>query len=83
MKSCSSCGHEGEFGFVITCDTCFDAESEQADSTIESLTKKQTEILEYCRPHTDQMCAAVIIATILGCDFRDAKQKVEEYFTEK
>lgn len=42
--------------------------------------EQQTHILEYCRPHTDQMWAAKIVSIILGCDFRDAKQKVEEYF---
>lgn len=41
------------------------------------------EILEYCRPHTDKMWAANIVSIILNCDFRDAKQKLNEYFSNK
>lgn len=44
--------------------------------------EKTKEILEYCRPHTDQMWAANIVSIILNCDFRDAKQKLNEYFKE-
>lgn len=41
------------------------------------------EVLKYCRPHTDQMWAANIVSIILNCDFRDAKQKLNEYFNIK
>lgn len=44
--------------------------------------EKQTEILEYCRPHTDQMWAARIVSIILGCDFRDATPTLAKYFME-
>jgi hypothetical protein len=49
---------------------------------IESYRKDQTEILEYCRPHTDQMWAAKIVSIILGCDFRDATPAIAKYFVE-
>lgn len=44
---------------------------------------QNNEVLKYCRPHTDQMWAANIVSIILNCDFRDAKQKLDEYFNIK
>lgn len=44
--------------------------------------EQNNEVLKYCRPHTDQMWAANIVSIILNCDFRDAKQKLNEYFKE-
>ena len=41
--------------------------------------QKAQDILEYCRPHLDQMWAAVIVGIILGCDFRDAKFELARY----
>lgn len=43
-------------------------------------TKELDEVLKYCQPYTDQMWSAKIISTILGCDFRDAKFNVDNYF---
>lgn len=37
------------------------------------------EILEYCRPHLDQMWAAKIASIILDCDFRETKTVIENY----
>lgn len=45
--------------------------------------KYEKEILEYCRPHTDQMWAAKIVSIILGCDFRDATPALAKYFKDK
>jgi hypothetical protein len=47
-----------------------------------ALEKQHQEILEYCRPHTDQMWAANIVSIILGCDFRDATPTLAKYFME-
>jgi hypothetical protein len=44
--------------------------------------EQYTEILEYCRPHTDQMWAAKIVSIILGCDFRGATPTLAKYFME-
>lgn len=55
----------------------------EVDDIIESLMKKNTEVLEYCEAYTDQMWAASIVSIILNCDFRDAKQKLNEYFADK
>ncbi len=37
------------------------------------------EVLEYCKPHLDQMWAATIVGMLLKCDFRDAKSKLADY----
>ena len=42
-------------------------------------TDQELQVLEYCRPHTDQMWAATIVAIILQCDFRDAKEKLKNF----
>lgn len=31
-------------------------------------------VIQYCEPHLDNMWAARIVGTLLGCDFRDAKE---------
>lgn len=40
---------------------------------------KHKEILEVCKGHEQLMWSAKIISILLGCDFRDSKQKLEEY----
>ena len=59
-------------------------DSSWMQSTFEAYQKieKNKEVLEYCRPHTDQMWAAKIVSIILGCDFRDATPTLAKYFTE-
>ena len=37
-------------------------------------------VVTYCYPNLDQMWAAVIVSTLLGCDFRDSKEHAEKYF---
>ena len=46
------------------------------------MTRKEKEILEYCKGHTHEMWAAVIVGIILECDFRDSPIKLKEYFNE-
>lgn len=36
------------------------------------------EVLNYCKPHIDQMWAAKIVSTLLECDFRDVKSELEK-----
>lgn len=35
-------------------------------------------IVKYCEPNTEFMWAASIVGIALDCDFRDAKQKIQE-----
>ncbi len=45
---------------------------------IDDVLKKQNQILEYSKPHIDQMWSATICGIILDCEFRDAKSKITE-----
>lgn len=40
---------------------------------------KESLIIEYCKPHVEQMWAASIVGFVLDCDFRDAKQAIEKW----
>lgn len=40
--------------------------------------KKLNEIVEYCKPHVDQMWAAYIVSIIYKCDFRDVPKILKE-----
>lgn len=37
-------------------------------------------ILKYCQPYMEYMWAATIVSEILECDFRDAEEKLQDYF---
>ena len=50
-------------------------EAEYRDSMI-----KTKAVIEYCQGHLDQMWAAKVAGLLLGCDFRDAKDHLEEFF---
>ena len=43
-----------------------------------TLTKKDLEIILYCRPHLDKMWAAKIVSIILDCDFRDCELELKK-----
>jgi len=45
---------------------------------VKKLLSNQNEILKICKGHEDLMWSAKIIGIILECDFRDAKQKIED-----
>jgi hypothetical protein len=40
---------------------------------------KIAQVLAYCRPHLEYMWASSIVAILLGCDFRDAKNELEKF----
>lgn len=42
------------------------------------LNKKEQAIINYCKPHLDQMWAAYISSIILGVDFREVQSIVKE-----
>jgi len=46
--------------------------------TIPILNIREIIALNYCEPHLEQMWAARIAGILLGCDFRDTKQKLAE-----
>ena len=41
--------------------------------------EKLNKILDFCYKNTEYMWAATIVSIILECDFRDVKQKLDEY----
>lgn len=47
------------------------------------LENKINDVLKVCKPHTDFMWSAKIISILLGCDFRDAKNQVDNFFSEE
>lgn len=49
----------------------------------EKLYKMLDDILEICKPHTDQMWSAKIISIILECDFKDCRAVLKEYLLQK
>lgn len=54
-----------------------------ARANLEVLTMAIDEVLKYCEPHTDKMWAASIISKLLGCDFRDAEETLDNYLNPK
>ena len=40
-------------------------------------------VLEYCRYNIEYMWAANIVAKVLGCDSKNAKEELEKYFMEE
>lgn len=44
--------------------------------------RRIVDVLKYCKPHTEMMWAASIIAIILDCEFRDSKEEIDLYFKE-
>jgi hypothetical protein len=47
------------------------------------LQDKITEVITYCQPYTEMMWSAKIISTLLGGDFRDARDTANEYLKDK
>lgn len=46
---------------------------------INEFEKQKRQILEVCEDHTEYMWAAKIVSILLDCDFRDSKQKLNNY----
>lgn len=52
------------------------------DSKRESIDNllKIKNVIEYCEPHLEQMWAARVVGILLGCDFRDCKEHLDDFY---
>lgn len=46
---------------------------------IDDYKTKHHAVLMYCEPYLDQMWTARITGILLGCDFKDVKEHLEDY----
>lgn len=80
----------GEKGLIcMRCEESFDREVIEPSSElgdVDALNRKIKTVLNYIKTSegnlTQHMWAATIIAVLLECDFRDSKQKLDEWYEE-
>jgi hypothetical protein len=57
----------------------YDKLEKERERSSDFLVKKKA-VVRYCYDHLDKMWAANITGILLGCDFRDAKERADQFF---